>query len=733
MTKKNKLKGKNNKKDKVRVKAKERNEGKDKGKGKHKGKSLNLTNGGKKKGLFDKGKLLEKIDMYDMIIANLIAGKSIIEPSQKLDSSEMAIGFSNVASESQITKYFVIKQLPDYLQSQLIDEIRSKCVRNGVRINFMFYCNPYKINWDSAEMRNKMAIWRRYSEETSGDIGVFDYRNKRSASVARDRIIKSTKYLNEAELDHRRSLIRAALVIEVSAKREEEFLVNMTESIQKLKEVCNRSDIVLKELKVNMIDWLKNLGIFSLKKSKEVDDKISRKILTDDILANFSSYRQGKVGLEGIPLGIDVLASGPVLYKFKSDPDKAENWLISATTGGGKSYYLKALLTYMLADGFVVTVMDYEGDEYTNLAAYIRAGNSEDVKVVSMGKGSTVYFDPCEIPDLTGDDEVDDELKENAISYILSVFRVISCGLEGDLSQWEESVLSNAIQRMYDSAGVTEDKETWKRSKGLRLSMIYEEIKEMVDSKELVDSDADNVKHKAALKLENKCSIYFEQGGSKYSTFEKPMSANELFKAKFIVFSFGMKGASSSLNDPTTLALKQLSVAYVSIQISNYCKYVRKCFNVKAWEEYNRWGDAKGSADIISNVMTGGRKRGDINFIITNDLAAILDDNNSLNEKIRQNIQNYAIGKIKDKDVRKKFCEKFELEDIAEDLDRIAKANSLDDKNSNGTYSNKYKYAFCVVMDNGKRSITKVLLPKALRQSSLFATGVDTKGRKGEQ
>ena len=210
-------------------------------------------------------------------------------------------------------------------------------------------------------MRNKMAIWRRYSEETGGEINVFDYRNKRNTSLARERIIMSTKYLNEAELDHKRSLLRVTFVIEVSAQRNDDAILNMSESIQKLREVCNQSDIKLRELKINMIDWLKSIGVFSLKKIKEVDDKLSRKILTDDILANFNSYKQGRVGLDGVPLGIDVLSSGPVLYKFKADPDKAENWLISAETGGGKSYFIKALLTYLLADDFVVTVMDYEG------------------------------------------------------------------------------------------------------------------------------------------------------------------------------------------------------------------------------------------------------------------------------------------------------------------------------------------------------------------------------------
>ena len=122
------------------------------------------------------------------------------------------------------------------------------------------------------------------------------------------------------------------------------------------------------------------------------------------------------------------------------------------------------------------------------------------------------------------------------------------------------------------------------------------------------------------------------------------MSANELYKAKFIVFSFGMKGATDSATDPTILALKQLSVAYVNIQISNYCKYVRHCFNVKVWEEFQRWGAAQGSSDTISNSITGGRKRGDVNFIITNDLASMLDDSNLLNTKLcnRKNTRQWS-------------------------------------------------------------------------------------------
>lgn len=687
-----------------------------------------------KKRLAKKSKFREKVDMYDMIIANLIAGNSIIEPSVKLNNSQIAIGFSNISSENQLIKYFMISRFPDWLKPRLIDEIRKRCMTPGIKINFYFHCEPHRINWDSPEMKNRMNVWRQYSKEHAGPIDVFDYRTQHTQSQARNRMINSTKYLNEAELEYKRSFIKTYFIITIAARRTEDNLANMAESIKILKEMCSQSDIKLSELRINMIDWVKAINPFCLSATKELKQKLSKKVLTDDILANFNSYKQGRVGTRGVSLGIDILSSTPVMRKFKEDPDAADNWLISAATGGGKSYWVKALITFLLADGFVTCIMDYEGDEYTNIANYVRAGNKDDVKIVSMGKGSNVYFDPCEIPDLTGDPKVDDDLKESAISFILSIFRLIVRGMDDPFSKEEERVMSLAIQRMYDTAGVTDDKSTWHRSKGLRLHDVYWEIKEMVERKELVDSDADNLKHKAATFIVDSSSIYFEEGESKAGTFRQPMSANELYKAKLIIFSFGMKGAAASSTDPVILGLKQLSVAYVNIQISNYCKYVRHCFNVKVWEEFQRWGDVKGSAETINNSITGGRKRGDINFIITNDLAAMLDDNNELGKKLRQNIQNFAIGKIPDSGVRRDFCKKFDQQEILLALDSIAKAHS---ENQSGTAKisgsqSRYKNAFCVVLEDGKKAIVKVKLPPALANSNLFKTGVEVKEEDNE-
>ena len=343
-----------------------------------------------------KSKMAEKLDMYDMILSNIIAGSQIVEPTTKLESNQIDIGYNQVAQNTQLQKYYLIRALPDYLQPNFIDQIRQSCIQNGVKINFYFYCTPYKINWDQAEMKNKLSIWERYAnDESYGDTSVFKYRANRNDSLAKRRVIESVKYLNEAELDYKRHLLRTMIIVEFSAHRDDDSLIALQEQIRTFKETCQRSDIRIRELQKDLISYLRQLGPFQLYEDPKIDQKLARKVLTDDILANFNSYKQGRVGTTGVQLGIDVLQKVPVMRKFKANPDQPENWLIQAETGGGKSYFVKSLLTYLMADDFVVTVMDYEGDEYTNLADYIRAGNPDDVRVIQMGKGSTQYFDPC--------------------------------------------------------------------------------------------------------------------------------------------------------------------------------------------------------------------------------------------------------------------------------------------------------------------------------------------------
>lgn len=664
--------------------------------------------------------------MYDVWIANVISGGNIpLKIDEKLGANEMTVHFNYVETGRGFMKYFMITKWPDYLDASFLDTLRFVVMRTGVRMNYYVMGEGHVIQWDSPEMINKVNVWKRFTADADQQLGAFEYREGRQAFEQKQRLIKSTMYLNQAELVQQRSSCKVTVIVQVVCDRDKEAIVGCNAAVKDLLAAAKTKGLKLKEIRINMVDWLKFLGPLSLRQSKETTGKIIKKVLTDDIVADFAGYKQGRIGNKGTPMGIDIKRKEVVLYKFKSDPNKVENWLISAESGGGKSYFMKSLILWLLAEGFTVTIMDYEGDEYIELYNEVIETAPSKVKLISMGKGSAAYVDPMAIPDLTGDPDVDDDLKEQSINFAVSMFRTMIHGAGGKLTRWEESVISLAISRVYDEFQVTDDKLTWKNSKKIRLRNVYEAVCDLVESKELLDETTENAKHRAAVEIVEACAPFFNEDGSKSGTFKKPLKVEDVQDAKLIIFSFGAKGAAASTTDSTIMALKQLSVANLSTQISNHCKYVKKCFNVKVWEEYQRYGEIEGSAEIIGNSMTGGRKRGDINFIITNVLSNILDDTNPINKTLRLNISSYCIGKIRDVDIIKQFCEKFQLKELETELLKISKA-------SNNKKQSKYKHAFCIVFDDGKRAVVKSQLPKKLAESRLFSTGIKVDSEKSE-
>ena len=303
-------------------------------------------------------------------------------------------------------------------------------------------------------------------------------------------------------------------------------------------------------------------------------------------------------------------------------------------------------------------------------------------------------------------------LKQMAIEYIKLTFQTMICYEEDErLTNQQTKVISTAIQRMYDSVGVTDKKDTWIRSKGLRLKCVYDEIKDMALSKEFFTADGSNSMNEAVESILEATSVFFEEGEVYAGTFGKPLPIDKVYKAKLVIFSFGEKGQLSKMSEKKILALKQISVAYVNTLISNNCRYVRKCFNFKVWEEGQRWLHLAGSSDIIINEITGGRKRGDINFIITNDIGELLSEANRLGEALTLNIQNYYVGKIPKKSVREKFCNEFKVNHILPELDKIA--------NTKGK-RNKYLHSFVLVLKNGSTPVVRAELPLAVSQSKIF-------------
>ena len=86
----------------------------------------------------------EKLNMYDMILANIIAGTSIIEPTQELDSSQIHIGFSNIASADKLSKYFDSEEeMIEFFEKMPIDDFLKfiKKIKENIINNDKFFNN----------------------------------------------------------------------------------------------------------------------------------------------------------------------------------------------------------------------------------------------------------------------------------------------------------------------------------------------------------------------------------------------------------------------------------------------------------------------------------------------------------------------------------------------------------------------------------------------------------------
>lgn len=143
---------------------------------------------------------------------------------------------------------------------------------------------------------------------------------------------------------------------------------------------------------------------------------------------------------------------------------------------------------------------------------------------------------------------------------------------------------------------------------------------------------------------------------------------------------------------------------------------------IKLWEEFQRWGSLPDSDKTISTALTGGRKLGDVNIIITNKVSELLQTDRF---GIFESTTSFAIGAINDSKIRHELAERLNIERLIPDLDRLAKDSESKDMNA------LYRYAFVVHPKKGEETVTKMQLPADIADSPLFRTGVKVSGGEG--
>lgn len=703
------------------------------------------------------GKRLSAIPLWRSVIHDILS-KDASEEGIVRDHNLYATANTLYSGRKLVTYLYTIDGYPHQLVMNSREGIRG-FVSGSTKVAFISTLENEYINWESASMRSKMRTWQKTERELKDEEqDAHNFRENMGKLDTTNHRQKSIYYLVDADTKRRRRTFIYRTMILVSGERGKLFddQVEKIESYMKLSLgiTANRVDRKLSE-------FLRAFSPFSAGMTDTIKKEVGKNVLTDELIGRMSSYSQGRVGTGNFYMGTDVISKIPRMHQFRRDPESAENIICCAETGGGKSYYIKTLLLQFIgSNDYNVTINDIEGDEYFPLAEFTGEGD-DDVLILNMGEGSGSYFDPTEITFNDIEIAIENNAYAASSSAVSSIFKTMVYR-NGD--SWGSTIIDNAVARSYLRRGVRSDAasvETWSLSAGMTLFDIFNEIERLyrvVVGRIAPESEQDelsvsqyksNAKYSDALDyVYSKTSNYFHRDGSKRSMFTKRITMDQIANAKLVINSFGLKGKSPAQIDQTQLALSQIYAAHIS-HLRSLSSKEQGRYNVKVWEEFQRWGTIPGSEDTLNTALTGGRKLGDINIIVSNKLSEIVNNSNGFG--ILENTQSFAIGAIGESSIRAQFCMKKGIENLLPELNSIytetkskLKQSQFVDANLSGDgdefesmvaskesgEGSPYEQAFLVFTPGDETTVTKMKLPMAIAKNDLFRTGVDIKKNK---
>lgn len=655
----------------------------------------------KRKGFIEKFK--ETILLYDdMKYAKDTKNDSTVALKAPQEKNKIGIDFTCSTDGENIVYYFVFTKFPQQLPIDYRDRIRREC-KGNVRVTFINNLKGHKIRWDSTQMSARLRTLKQVGEDTNNKgIDAYNMHENIRSLGKQDWIESSLNYLAEADITRGRAMMVSTTTMIISGKKGEEF----DSSVIRIVEYCSQIGLGATRVLYDIPDFIRFISPFSNRFLKNIEDIMPRNVLPDEIVSRFSSYSQGTLGVDGVYFGTDIYSCFPVLKRVKPTGDDAENWLITAETGGGKSYMVKELMMELSARDCMGTIMDIEGFEYIPFANFM--SRNSNVQVVNLAEGSGKYFDPFEIADPTGIARIDKDAKTMSTNFTLATLRVL-LGKAYDEDIWLDTVINDAVSEAYKDAGVSDDANTWMYSKGHSLYDVYDSLKLLAVRNARGDENYLSAINKAVA-ITGK---YFEEDGTRNQVFKEKIVVSDIIDADLVICSFGMAGKSEQSVDPTQLALMQLGAAQFSYQRSIF-SYAQGKYNYKIWEEFQRWGKFQDSDKTIGVALTGGRKLGDINIIITNKLSELLRDDRF---GIFDNATSFLCGAVADSQVRKEFCNRLSIPNMLRELDKISTESKLDDVTN---IDSPYRYAFLCGLDRSKYATVKMVLPDDVRNTSLF-------------
>ena len=182
------------------------------------------------------------------------------------------------------------------------------------------------------------------------------------------------------------------------------------------------------------------------------------------------------------------------------------NGVVLASSGGGKSYFTKLMISRLLLNGTKVIVIDPQA-EYVDLAQRFSG------QLITISRESETIINPL---DLMGHDYDEKKLT------LLELFPIMI----GQTSEIQKAVLDRALTSIYNAKGITNDKITWKKEPPLMVDLL-QQLKEMSKYATIVEKETYR-------SLINRIEMYVT---GVFSFLNKQTNLN--FQNRFVVFNVG--------------------------------------------------------------------------------------------------------------------------------------------------------------------------------------------------
>ena len=693
----------------------------------------------KRKGLI--ARHIDLIKMWDDVYDEY---RSRYNPERALASNRRLYMDSNFtySKVQNVTAYYVVDELPPEFEMGYRATFRTM-VPEGLSMNFIEDNEIFELNWDDPKVKTRLSVLDEVSDKTQEEAQTTSRYNAHKYVKSRqkdERLAMSIDYANDATMSDqdKRYLYKVRVMIVITGQRSEEF----TRVLKDFERMCeHRTGLQVRRVTGVIADTVSDFSPFSAEMTKESKRKIRSTFTSDELRAQWHPFEQGIVGYGTTYLGTNIETHSPVFHQFKRDVTDAEIVIILGMSGSGKSYLMKLLATQLAAnDNMIMTINDYEGGEYKGLGVLLE----KDFPVVSLdlGMGSGRYLDPVPLVP-TGDEEMDLTLFTRSRKNVIDLFRAVAGGETLSTYPWIRLIIERGVDLFYSSKGVSQDVSTWSNLAGCSIYSVYEYLKEYrpsfddllvsvtEDDKKVLQEEDIRELYKNALQAFQADRLYFlETFGSYFDKskklnnyFTKPVYLSDIIDAKLVICDYNMRGVPESQLSELDAILIPMNAATVAYYRTVY-PFARGLYNVKIWEELQRFSSLPNAVEILKTPITGGRKAGDINIVASNDPAKLVEkDEYSL-------FANYTlamVGKIKSPTYQEKVCQALGIMDLSDELAEIGAVIEEDEGLTAGydeVHSEPYKKAFILKLNSGESAVVKADLPKYLSDTPLFRTGV---------